>query len=182
LPDEDSIRPNEPTGDDAEGNGAPSVETLTPNLIRSSSAAETCPSATNQAPSTAPSGGGQNKKCIVLGTTCMPDKVVSNQVIIELPLYRGPQSPLDIVIVEHIFGCHFEAFEHISHAARTDTSTGDDAQPPKRARALSLKRLLVPKYVITLLAYSVINLDPCSSITAIHRRPSASGQPKLVSM
>jgi hypothetical protein len=36
----------------------------------------------------------------------------------------------------------------------------------------------VPKYVITLLAYSIINLDPYSDITVIHRRPSASGQPK----
>jgi hypothetical protein len=44
-----------------------------------------------------------------------------------------------------------------------------------------LKRLLVPKYVITLLAYSIINLDPYSDIMAIHRRPSASSQPKLAS-
>jgi hypothetical protein len=33
--------------------------------------------------------------------------------------------------------------------------------------------------MITLLAYSVINLDPYSDITTIHKRPSASGQPKL---
>jgi hypothetical protein len=36
----------------------------------------------------------------------------------------------------------------------------------------------VPKYVITLLVYSVINLDPYSDITAIHRRPLVSGQSK----
>jgi hypothetical protein len=41
-----------------------------------------------------------------------------------------------------------------------------------------LKKLLVPKYVITLLAYFVINLDPCSDITTIHKRSSVSGQPK----
>jgi hypothetical protein len=41
-----------------------------------------------------------------------------------------------------------------------------------------LKRLLVPKYVITLLAYFIINLDPYSDIRAIHRKPSVSGQPK----
>jgi hypothetical protein len=62
--------------------------------------------------------------------------------------------------------------------ARTDTSTGDDAQPSKRARAPLLKRLFVPKYVITLLAYFIINLDPYSDIRAIHRKPSVSGQPK----
>jgi hypothetical protein len=65
-----------------------------------------------------------------------------------------------------------------SQAARTDTFAGDYVQPSKRARAPSLKRLLVPKYVITLLAYSVINLDPYSDITTIHRRPSVSSQPK----
>jgi hypothetical protein len=36
----------------------------------------------------------------------------------------------------------------------------------------------VPKYVTTLLAYSVINLDPCSDITTIHMKPLASGPPK----
>jgi hypothetical protein len=41
-----------------------------------------------------------------------------------------------------------------------------------------LKKLLVPKYVTTLLAYYVVNRDPCSDITAIHRRPSVSGPPK----
>jgi uncharacterized protein (UPF0261 family) len=86
---------------------------------------------------------------------------------------------LDIVVVEDIFGSLFESFQHISQAARTDTSAGDDAQPSKIARAPSLKKLLVPKYVITLLAYSVINLDPYSDITTIHRRPSVSGQLKL---
>jgi hypothetical protein len=38
--------------------------------------------------------------------------------------------------------------------------------------------MLVPKYVTVLLAYSVVNFDPCSDITAIHRKPSASGPPK----
>jgi hypothetical protein len=62
--------------------------------------------------------------------------------------------------------------------ARTDTPIGDDAQSSKRARAPSLKKLLVPKYVISLIAYSVINLDPCSDITTIHRKPSATGPSK----
>jgi hypothetical protein len=41
-----------------------------------------------------------------------------------------------------------------------------------------LKKLLVSKYVTGILAYSVVNFDPCSDITAIHRRPSTSGPPK----
>jgi hypothetical protein len=46
----------------------------------------------------------------VLETKRKQDKVVADQVIIELPSYRGPRSPLDIVAVEHIFGRLFEAF------------------------------------------------------------------------
>jgi hypothetical protein len=42
----------------------------------------------------------------------------------------------------------------------------------------SLKKLFVLKYVTALLTYFVFNLDPCSDITAIHRRPSVSGPPK----
>jgi hypothetical protein len=47
-----------------------------------------------------------------------------------------------------------------------------------RWQGLILLLGMMPKYVITLLAYSIINLDPYSDITTIHRRPSASGQPK----
>jgi hypothetical protein len=38
-----------------------------------------------------------------------------------------------------------------------------------------LKKLLVPMYMTALFTYSVVNLYPCSDLTAIHRRPSASG-------
>jgi hypothetical protein len=131
LFDEDNVGPNKPTGDDAGGNGPSSVETLAPNLIGSSSVGETYPLADDRAASTTPSGSGEKKIGVVLGTKHMQDKVVTDQVIIELPSYRGPRSPLDIVVVEHIFGCLFEAFQHISQAARTDTSTGDDPSHPK---------------------------------------------------
>jgi hypothetical protein len=61
LSDEDNIGLNEPIGDDAGGNGAPSAETLAPNPIGSSSAGETFPSAIDQAAPTTPSCGGQKK-------------------------------------------------------------------------------------------------------------------------
>jgi hypothetical protein len=111
LFDEDNVGPNETVSDNAGGNGEPSAETHTPNPIGSSSAGETLPSAADQAVPTTPSGNGQNKKHIVLGTKRKHDKAADDQVIIKLPPYRGPQSPLDIVIVEHIFGCLFEAFD-----------------------------------------------------------------------
>jgi hypothetical protein len=109
LSSEDNVWPNELAGDDAGVNGAPSVETHTPNPIGSSSVGETHPSAVDQDASTSPSGGGQKKKCVVLGIKHKQDKVAADQVIIELPQYRGPRSPLDIVDVDHIFGCLLES-------------------------------------------------------------------------
>jgi hypothetical protein len=41
---------------------------------------------------------------------------------IELPLYHGSRSPLDLVAVEIIFGCFFEAFQHASQAVGAGTS------------------------------------------------------------
>jgi hypothetical protein len=99
LSDEDNAGPNEFVGDDVGGNRAPSAETLAPNLFVSSSSGETHPSAADQAVPTAPSGGGQKKKRIVLGTKRKHNKVTDDQVIIELPPYRRPQSPVDIVTV-----------------------------------------------------------------------------------
>jgi hypothetical protein len=64
---------------------------------------------------------------------------------IEVPPYHEPQSPLDLVVVEIIFRCLFEAFRHASQAARTGASIGDDTQPSKKAHAPSLKKMLVPK-------------------------------------
>jgi hypothetical protein len=49
-------------------------------------------------------------KCVVLKTKCKQDKAPADQVIIELPPYRRPRSPLDLVVVEHIFWCLFEDF------------------------------------------------------------------------
>jgi hypothetical protein len=39
--------------------------------------------------------------------------------------------------------------------------------------------MLVPKYVIALLTYSVVNLYPCSDLMAIQKRPAMRGPPKL---
>jgi hypothetical protein len=72
--DEDDIGQKDPAGDDAKGEEAPSVETLSPNPIGSSLAEESCPSAADQTTSTAPLGGGQKKKHIVLGTKRKQDK------------------------------------------------------------------------------------------------------------
>jgi hypothetical protein len=74
-------------------------------------------------------------------------------VTIELPPYRGPQSPLDLVTVDHIFGRLIEAFRLASQAARTSTLASEDVHPSKRARAPPLKKMLVPKCILILLLH-----------------------------
>jgi hypothetical protein len=64
---------------------------------------------------------------------------------IELPTYRGPHSPLDLIVVEIIFGCLFEVFQCISQATGTDTLAGNDTQPRKKMHQPSLKKILVPR-------------------------------------
>jgi hypothetical protein len=86
------------------------VETLAPNPIGSSSVGEFRPSAADRTNAAAPSGGGPRKKCVALRTKRKQGQAPVNQVTIELPPYRGPRSPLDLVAVDHIFGRLFEAF------------------------------------------------------------------------
>jgi hypothetical protein len=88
LSDEDNTRQNEPTSDDAGGDGVPLVETLAPNPISSSLVGESRPSAADRTTTTTLSGGGQKKKRVVLGTKCKQDKGPVDQVIIELPPYH----------------------------------------------------------------------------------------------
>jgi hypothetical protein len=63
---------------------------------------------------------------------------------IELPPYRIPRSPLDLVVIENIFRRLFEAFRHTSQAIGTALSVGGDTQPLKKKRTLTLKSILMP--------------------------------------
>jgi hypothetical protein len=65
----------------------------------------------------------------VLASKHRPSKYSADQVMtqIELPPYRRSRRPLDLVVVKIIFDCFFEAFQHISQATGTGTSTSDDA-------------------------------------------------------
>jgi hypothetical protein len=109
VSDEDNNGQKELVGNDAGGVGAPSVETFTPNPIGSSATETLRPSAIDQTITTTPSSSRQKKKRVVLGTKCKQDKPPADHAIIELPPYHGPRSPLNLVIVEHIFGRLFEA-------------------------------------------------------------------------
>jgi hypothetical protein len=139
----------QPAGNDVEGHGIPLTEPITSNPIESDMAALVRPPVADQSISAAPLGGSQKRKCIMLAskhkTTTSFDQVVT-----ELPSYHGSRNRLNLVAVNLTFGHLFEAFQHVSQAIRTDTTTGADTQPDKKPRAPSMRRILAPKYVIIL--------------------------------
>jgi hypothetical protein len=104
------------------------VEPITPNLISSNVPVPTEPSVPDQAAFGAPSAGGHKRKCPPTIPKCKSPKTSADQVMtqIELPLYREPKSPLDLVAIEIIFRCLFEAFQRTSQVAGTRSSADDD--------------------------------------------------------
>jgi hypothetical protein len=65
---------------------------------------------------------------------------------IEIPPYRRPHIPLDLVATEIIFGRIFEVFQYIT---QVDVATGDPAddndRPQKRSHQPSLRKVFVPR-------------------------------------
>jgi hypothetical protein len=101
-----------PASDEAEGEGICSAEPIALGPISSNTLAQANPSIANQVVSIAPSAGGQKRKCPLLIpkhklTMSSADQVMTQ---IELPPYREPRCPLDLVTIEIIFGCLFETF------------------------------------------------------------------------
>jgi hypothetical protein len=71
---------------------------------------------------------------------------------VELPPYRGPHSPLDLVAVEIIFGRIFEAFCRMSHATGAGAAVAIEDKPlPKKPRWVLLKKTLALRYSDTFL-------------------------------
>jgi hypothetical protein len=123
-------------GDDARDGEASSAESIAPNPIKPSTPVQIDPSVADRAASTDPPVGGRRCKHpppVPKQKQALPsaDQVMTQ---IELPPYRGPRSPLDLVIVEIIFGRIFEAFLRVSQATGTSTSAGDDIQSRKKMR------------------------------------------------
>jgi hypothetical protein len=112
LLDGDDNRRLKPSGNDTEDGGAPSVEHIAPNPIGSSALEQVHSSAADQVDPTIPSASGQKRKRALLSLKRKQPKPPVDQVMIQIEHapYRGPQSPLDLVAVEIIFGCIFEAF------------------------------------------------------------------------
>jgi hypothetical protein len=135
------------TGDDAEDGGASSAKSIAPDPISSNTPKQTDPSIDDRAASTNPPVGGCRRKRPPPVPKQKQALSSADQVMtqIELPPYRGPRSPLDLIVVEIIFTCLFEAFRRISQAIGTSTSAGDDIQLRKRMCLPSLKKILVPR-------------------------------------
>jgi hypothetical protein len=69
---------------------------------------------------------------------------------VELPPYRTPRSPLDLVVVKIIFGCIFEAFHQISQVVAAGAASADDNKPLERFHRPPLKKALMPRYLCIL--------------------------------
>jgi hypothetical protein len=134
-------------GDDVGDGGASSAELITPNLIRSNASGQIDPSVADRPTSTDALVGGRRRKRPLLVPKQKQALPSADQVMIQikLPPYRGPRSPLDLVVVEIIFGRIFEDFRHISQATGTGTSTGGVIQPQKKMCHPFLKKILVPR-------------------------------------
>jgi hypothetical protein len=89
-----------------------SAEPIAPNLISSDVPEQAHPSITDQAASIVPPAsrcGRKHPATAIRWNQPLPsaDQEMSQ---IELPPYREPHSPLDLIVVEIIFGRLFEAF------------------------------------------------------------------------
>jgi hypothetical protein len=101
-----------PASDEAEGEGISSAEPIALDPISSNMSTQAHPSVADRVISSAPSAGGQKWKHPLPVPMRKPIKSSADQVMvqIELPRYRGPRHPLDLVAIEIIFGHLFEVF------------------------------------------------------------------------
>jgi hypothetical protein len=114
----------ESADDDADGRGATSAEHVAPNPIDSNLLGKDHPLVVNQVEATTPLAGAQKRKCPPPTLKRKQSKPPADQVLtqIELPSYHRLRSPLNLDVVEIIFGQLFEVFRHASHAAGVGSS------------------------------------------------------------
>jgi hypothetical protein len=166
LSDSNQDGKDDSAGDDAGGQGAPLAEPTASNLIGSDMAERDCPSAADQFTAAASLDSGQPKRKHLVLVSKSKHHASSDHVTTKLLPHHVPRSPLGLVAVKLIFRHLFEAFQHPSQAARTDTSVGADTQPSKRLWAPPMRRMLACRYVTILICTLLfVNL---SCILMIH--------------
>jgi hypothetical protein len=101
-----------PDDDDVEDRGAYSAELIFPNSISSDASEQAHPFIDDWAASIVPPARGCGRKCPVTSIRRNQPLPLADQVMsqIKFPPYRGPRSPLDLIVVEIIFRRPFEAF------------------------------------------------------------------------
>jgi hypothetical protein len=101
----------ESTDDDIEDGGVPSAESITPDPISFGAPEHADHSIADRVVTIVPSAGGHGRKhpaATKQNKSILQDDQVMTH--IELPPYCDPHSPLDLIAIEIIFGCIFEAF------------------------------------------------------------------------
>jgi hypothetical protein len=101
--------------DDAGNMGAILAEALIPGPIEASAPGNHRSRTADQVPIVPPTGGC-DRKCLHIAARWSDLVPLVDQVMtqVELPPYRGPHNPLDLIAIEIIFGRMFEAFQRIS--------------------------------------------------------------------
>jgi hypothetical protein len=124
-----------------------SAEEIAPNPISSDTLERADPSTTAQVSRIVPLAGGRGHKRPPPATRWSKPIPSVDQVMtqVELPPYRGPRSPLDLVAIEVIYGRMFVVFRHISQAAVVSAAATEDDRSMKRSRQPSLRKVLVPR-------------------------------------
>jgi hypothetical protein len=134
-------------GDDAGDDGVTSAELIPPGPINSAVPEQSKCFITDRVPAIVPSSGKRGHKRPPPVTKwsnpiASPVQVMSQ---VELPPYREPCSPLDLVTIEIIFRCIFEAFQRISQATIAGVTIVDVDKPRKRVHHLSIRKALMPR-------------------------------------
>jgi hypothetical protein len=114
-------------GDDAKGGGVLSAELITPKMIISSALEQADLFAVGQVATVVPPTGEHGRKRPPPATRWSKPLPSADQVMtqVELPLYRGPRNPLDLIATKIAFGHIFEVFRHISQATAASAMADD---------------------------------------------------------
>jgi hypothetical protein len=99
-------------GYEADGEEISLAEPIIPSPIISNTPAQVDPSVADRGISSAPSTGGQKWKCPppIPKRKSIKSSIDQVMIQIELPPYRGPRRPLDLVAIEIVFGHLFKVF------------------------------------------------------------------------
>jgi hypothetical protein len=171
--DDEIVHPPEPdapadrkvqAGDDVGDVGASSVESNALGPIGSGVPEKSKPFAVDWVLVVPPSGRCDRKHPPPATKWSNPIPLVDQVMTqVELPSYRGPHSPLDLVSNEFIFGRIIKAFQQISQVVAGGATSANDNKPLKKFHWHSLKKVLVLKYPCVLFHYlmSCCNSDVC---------------------